>query len=56
MNKNKTFLKSAIIITLALIFICIVMPDWNAASIIAVVIIALLAAFQWVLFFYLKDK
>ena len=56
MKKNKSFLKSAVIITLALIFICVVMPDWNAASIIAAVIVALIAAFQWILFFYLREK
>ncbi len=56
MKTNKSFLRSAIIISIALVFMCIVMPDWNAASVIAVVIVALLAAFQWVLFFYLKGK
>lgn len=50
----KTFLKSAIILTLALIMLCVMMPEWGVAQVIVIVLVALLAGFQWLLFFFLK--
>ena len=56
MKTSKTFLKTAIILTAALVMICVCMPEWGAAQIIIVLLIALLAAGQWILFFYLNKK
>lgn len=50
----KTFLKSAIILTLALVMLCIMMPEWGAAQVVIIVLVALLAGFQWFLFFFLR--
>lgn len=55
MKKNNAFLKPAIILTLALAVICVFMPEWGIAQIIVIVLVALLAAFQWFLFFYLRE-
>lgn len=56
MKKSKAFLKPAIILTLALAVICVFMPEWGIAQIIVVCIVALLAGFQWLLFFYLRKQ
>ena len=55
MNKNKAFLKTAVILTLALVMICVLMPEWGVAQIIVVLLVAVLAGFQWFLFFYLRE-
>lgn len=55
MKKSKAFLKPAIILTLALAVICVFMPEWGAAQIIVVVLVALLAGFQWFLFFFMRN-
>lgn len=54
MKKSKAFLKPAIILTAALAVICVFMPEWGAAQIIVVCLVALLVAGQWFLFFYLR--
>lgn len=54
--KKRTFLSSALILTAALILVCVFMPQWNAGSIVAVVLIALLCAFQWGLFFWTRKQ
>ena len=54
MKTSKAFLKTAIILTAALVMICIFMPEWGIAQIIIVLLIALLAGGQWFLFFYLR--
>ncbi len=57
MNKNaKIFLRSAVILTLALLLITFCMKEWGAAQIIIVILVAALAAGQWGLFFYIKKK
>jgi len=57
MNKNaKIFLRSAVILTLALLLIVSCMREWGAAQIIIVILVAALAAGQWGLFFYIKKK
>lgn len=53
-GSNKSFLRNAIILTLALVMLCILMPEWGAAQFIVVVLMALLAGFQWVLYFFMK--
>lgn len=50
----KSFLKSAIILTLALIMLCVLMPEWGAAQVVIIALVALLAGFQWFLFFFLR--
>lgn len=50
----KSFLRSAIILTLALIMLCVLMPEWGAAQIIVIVLMTLLAGFQWFLFFFMR--
>lgn len=56
MKSKKTFLSSALILTAALVLICVFMPDWNPGSIAAVVLIAILCAFQWVLFLWARKR
>lgn len=57
MNKNANiFLRSAVILTLALLLIVFCMREWGAAQIIIVILVAVLAAGQWGLFFYIKKK
>lgn len=50
----KSFLKSAIILTLALIMLCVLMPEWGAAQVAIIVLVALLTGFQWFLFFFVR--
>ncbi len=54
MKEAKSFLKTAIILTLALVVVCVCMPEWGVAQVIIVLLIALLAAAQWALFFYVR--
>ena len=55
MKNAKSFLRSAIILTLALVIICVFMPEWGVMQIIIVLVVALLTGFQWFLFFYIKN-
>lgn len=55
MKKKKTFLSSALILSAALVLLCMFMPDWNPGSIAAVVLVAILCAFQWALFVWTKN-
>ena len=55
MNKNeKAFLRSAVILTLALLVIIFFMPEWGVMQIVIVLLVALLAGAQWALFVYIK--
>lgn len=56
MKSSKAFLKTALILTAALAMICVFMPEWGVAQIIVVLLVALLAGFQWFLFFYLRKQ
>ncbi|MCI7690888.1 MAG: hypothetical protein MSR67_00660 [Oscillospiraceae bacterium] len=57
MNKtSKSFLKNAILLTIALVVIALFMREWGAAQIIIVLLVAGLAGMQWFLFFYMKKK
>ncbi|MDE7230573.1 MAG: hypothetical protein K2N56_08850 [Oscillospiraceae bacterium] len=56
MKASKAFLKTAVILTATLVMICVFMPEWGAAQIIVVLLIALLAGFQWFLFFYMRKQ
>ncbi len=55
MKNAKSFLRSAIILTVALVIICVFMSEWGAVQIIIVLLVALLTGFQWFLFFYIKN-
>ena len=55
MNKSaKSFLRNAVLLTIALAVIVIFMREWGAAQIIIVILVAGLAGVQWFLFFYMK--
>ncbi len=54
MKSSKAFLKSGIILTLALVVICVFMPEWGVAQILIVLLVGVLAGAQWALFFYLR--
>lgn len=57
MNNNaKSFLRNAILLTIALVVIVIFMREWGAAQIIIVLLVAGLAGMQWFLFFYMKKR
>ena len=53
-GSNKSFLRNAIILTLAFAMLCILMPEWGAAQVIVVILMALLAGFQWFLYFFMR--
>ena len=53
-GNNKSFLRNAIVLTLSLVMLCVLMPEWGAAQVIVVILVALLAGFQWVLFFFMR--
>lgn len=53
-GNSKSFLRNAIVLTLALAMLCVLMPEWGVAQVIVIVLVALLAGFQWLLFFYMK--
>ena len=55
-NTSKSFLRNAILLTVALVVIVLFMREWGAAQIIIVLLVAGLAGMQWFLFFYLKKK
>lgn len=54
-GNSKSFLRNGIILTLALIMLCVLMPEWGAAQVIIVILVAILAGFQWFLFFFMKN-
>lgn len=57
MNKNsKAFLRSAIILTAAIVLIAVCTPGWGVAQVIIILLVAALAAGQWWLFFYSRKK
>lgn len=55
-NTSKSFLRNAILLTIALVVIVIFMREWGAAQIIIVLLVAGLAGMQWFLFFYMKKR
>lgn len=55
MNRNsKVFLRNAVILTLATVIIILLMNSWGPAQVIISVLLALLSAGQWGLFFYMR--
>lgn len=55
MKNAKGFLRSAIILTAALVIICVFMPEWGVMQAVIVLLVAVLTGFQWFLFFYIKN-
>ena len=53
-GSNKSFLRNAIILTLALAMLCIFMPEWGAAQVIIIILMVILSGFQWCLYFFMK--
>ena len=53
-GSNKSFLRNAIILSLALVMLCVLMPEWGAAQVIVVVLMTFLAGFQWFLYFFMR--
>ena len=53
-GNSKSFLRNAVVLSLALVMLCVLMPQWGAAQVIVVSLVALLAGFQWLLFFYMR--
>lgn len=55
MNKQaKSFLRSAIILTLATAVVILFMEEWGVVQVVIALLLALLTAGQWALFIYLK--
>ncbi len=55
-GNNRSFLRNGVILTLALIMLCVLMPEWGAAQMIVIVLVALLAGFQWFLYFFMSKQ
>ncbi len=53
-NSAKPFLKNAVLLTVILGVIIFFMPEWGAAQVIIVLLVALLAGGQWALWLYMK--
>lgn len=53
-GNNKSFLRNAIVLTLALAMLCVLMPEWGVAQIAVIVLMTLLAGFQWFLYFFMR--
>lgn len=52
----KPFLRNAVILTAATALIGILMNQWGAAQIMIIILLAVLSAAQWALFFYMRRK
>ncbi len=55
-NQAKPFLRNAVIMTIAAVLIALLMNSWGAVQIIIVILVALLAAGQWALYFYMRKR
>lgn len=53
-NNAKPFLKNAVLLTVILGVIIFFMPEWGAAQVIIVLLVALLTAGQWALWIYMR--
>lgn len=52
----KPFLRNAVILTAATALIGILMNQWGTAQIMIIILLAVLSAAQWALFFYMRRK
>ena len=55
-NQAKPFLKNAVLLTAILGVIIFFMPEWGAAQVIIVLLVALLAGGQWALWAYMRKS
>lgn len=55
-NGAKPFLRSGLLLTAAAAVICIFMPEWGVAQVLITALVVLLAAVQWLLFFYMRKQ
>lgn len=55
-NQAKPFLRNAVIMTIAAVLIALLMNSWGAVQVIIVILVALLAAGQWALYFYMRKR
>lgn len=53
-NQAKAFLRNAVLMTIAAAVIAFMISSWGAAQIIIILLVALLAAGQWALYFYMR--
>ena len=53
-NQARPFLRNAVIMTIAAVLIALLMNSWGAVQVIIVILVALLAAGQWALYFYMR--
>ena len=53
-NQAKPFLRNAVIMTIAAAVIALLLQSWGAVQVIIVILVALLAAGQWALYFYMR--
>ena len=52
----KSFLRNAILLSLAALAVILMMNEWGVAQVIISLLLVLLAAGQWVLFVYMQKK
>lgn len=53
-NQAKAFLRNAVLMTIAAAVIAFMISSWGAAQVIIILLVALLAAGQWALYFYMR--
>ena len=53
-NQAKPFLRNAVILTIALVIVGLMMNSWGVVQILIMVLLAVLTAGQWLLYFYMK--
>lgn len=53
-NQTKPFLRNAVILTIALVIVGLMMNSWGVVQILIMVLLAVLTAGQWLLYFYMR--
>ena len=53
-NQAKPFLRNAVILTIALVIVGLMMNSWGVVQILIMVLLAVLTAGQWLLYFYMR--
>ena len=53
-NQAKPFLRNAVIPTIALVIVGLMMNSWGVVQILIMVLLAVLTAGQWLLYFYMR--
>ncbi len=53
-NQAKPFFRNAVILTIALVIVGLMMNSWGVVQILIMVLLAVLTAGQWLLYFYMK--